>query len=82
MNNFNTIFSTVKEKCKTAGVISDNTQIKAIAEKAGVTEDQLYFYLDCLQEMQVIRFLPDDKSIAITDQGKRVVKVFPRQIFC
>ena len=81
MNYFNSVFSTVQQKCQMAGTISDGSQLKDVAEKAGLPMERLYFYLNCLDEMEVIHFIPASKTVTLTDIGKEVTEVFPRLVF-
>ena len=39
MNYFNTVFSTLKTKCKAGDFVSDPGQLDDIATKTGITED-------------------------------------------
>ena len=81
MNYFNTVFSTLKTKCKAGDFVSDPSQLDDIATKTGITEDQLYFYLNCLDEMEVIHYTPATKTVVLTDIGKEVDSVFPVLVF-
>jgi hypothetical protein len=81
MNYFNSVFANVQQKCLSQGLINDTNQLSEVAQNTGLLMDRLYFYLSCLDEMDVIHFAPETKTVELTDTGKEVSKVFPHLVF-
>jgi predicted transcriptional regulator len=77
MNNFNKVFDVVKNRCTTTGKISGDNKLQEIAAEVGVSTDRLHFYLDCLQETGVIKYIPQKRSISLTEKGIQAQRVFP-----
>lgn len=73
---FNSIFSIVQRHCKKS-CAEGGDGFQRIAGDAGVSTEQLDFYLGCLSEIGVIRYCSKEKTIMLTEKGTRVTRIFP-----
>jgi len=71
MTIFNTIFLEVKQYCYEAGMEPDEDCFKTIAERANIPIEQLDFFLNTLQDIGIIKYSWEDKSIYMTSFGKK-----------
>ena len=76
MNNFNKVFLSVKKHCGADGINADENCFKMIAEHADIPLDKLNFYLNSLQDLDLIKYSWNDKSIHMTPFGKMHEKLF------
>jgi len=77
MSNFNKIFAAVKKQCHEEGCINGNNHFEKIASEANVSLERLHFYLECLNDIGVIQYSSENKSILMTDKGKKAGRIFP-----
>lgn len=77
MNNYDVIFTIVKKHCKQRGAQDRNCFDKITSEIEFSTDmKHVDFYLDSLQNMGLISYSEFEKSIFLTDKGKRTELIF------
>jgi predicted transcriptional regulator len=76
MSNFNKIFALVKKHCIGGSLHPDETKFEEIASEAGVTFERLHFYLDCLQEIGMLRYDKKNRKISLTSKGEKAKRIF------
>jgi predicted transcriptional regulator len=77
MNNFNKILVLVQNHCHDHHEICSEEKFEKIAGEAGVSLERLHFYLDCLQDIGLIRYIQDGRKISLTSKGVKAKYVFP-----
>ncbi len=77
MNNFNRVFWAVQKHCKERGSVSGDVQFQKIAEDLGISGERLHYFLDCIAETGVIKYLPENKTVLLTEKGRNALRVFP-----
>ena len=77
MNNFNVVFTTIKEYCKEVEV----PNYKCYKEIEQIVESNKIFlsahlYLEILEDMGLIKFNHAAKTISLTEKGMNTCKLF------
>jgi len=77
MSIFNTIFLAVREYCNRIPVpLPEMNCFEEIAARACVPVDNLEFYLDTLQNLGLIKYSWEKKTIRLTAFGKKQERLF------
>jgi hypothetical protein len=76
MNNFNTVFLAVKEKCGDAEIIEGSTCFEDISSAANIPLPRLDFYLETLASVGLIKYSTDRRFIQLTPYGKIKDRIF------
>ncbi len=76
MNNFNTVFLAIKECCADRRPDKTEDRIKKIADKTGIANDKLAYYFDTLEQLGLIKYSLEKKTIELTSFGRRQEKLF------
>ncbi len=76
MTNYNALFAAIKKFCGEPGQIEEKERFDSILKEAGIPKDRTHFYLDCLQELDLIEYSYKDKYIRLTQPGKEKNMLF------
>jgi hypothetical protein len=76
MNNFNNIFLAIKKHCDKDGVLKAPDCFETIAKEVGVPVAKIDFFLNTLQELQLIKYSVSDHYIKLTSFGRKQERLF------
>ncbi len=76
MNNFNKVFLSIKDHDKKGDLNEDGECFKIVAKDAGIPIGELSFYLEILQELVLISYSRQNRSITLTDKGRKQQTIF------
>jgi len=76
MNNFDNVFSVVKEQCGDKEIIEDAACFDRISEAAHIPSGRIDFYLDTLASIGLIKYSIGNGYIKLTKYGKQKKQVF------
>jgi hypothetical protein len=71
MNNFNKVFSVIKNQCEKQKSLAEISSFETVAKEAGVSMDRLPVYLNHLQDIGLIKYSVTDKYIYLTSLGQK-----------
>lgn len=75
MNAFNSVFLAIKECCNNVNCGGKDC-LAEVSYRSGVPLDRLNFYLNILQDLGLIKYSWDDKTIHLTGFGKMQERLF------
>lgn len=76
MNNFNSIFIIIKKHCGSNGTIDGPDCFEKIAHEAGIPLNKLDFFLNTLQNLDLIKYSSQEHYIKLTYFGKKQQRLF------
>ena len=77
MNNYSTVFDTIKKHCQSSTLLDRDCYEKVISEiESKKTLNSPYQYLDILRDMGLIKYCPENRIIGLTDKGKKTKSLF------
>ena len=76
MNNFDTILFAILKECGNKKMMSGAGQFQKIASCVGLTVLRLNFYVDCLGELGLLKYDPQDRVITLTAKGEAANHAF------
>jgi len=76
MNNFNIVHAAIRKKCIHANVASEECFEHILTELAPAYHEHIEFYLSFLQDLGLIVYEADKRSISITERGRSTEQIF------
>ena len=76
MNNFDLVFSAVKDNCGESGIVDSIDCLEKIARSTKIPIARLDFYLNTLEAVGLIKYSMENHFVKLTTYGKLKTKVF------